>query len=58
MLTLDPGAVFGEDKMFFNCPNRFHAKVTSFRAHVIRMSLKVFHTTFKAVLPLLVNKLE
>lgn len=35
VLELERGEVFGEDKLFFKCPNRFTAKVASQEAEIV-----------------------
>ena len=50
VLTLEKGQVFGEDKMMFNCPNRFLARVTSIKAQVIKINFKIFQTQFRLVM--------
>jgi CRP-like cAMP-binding protein len=38
ILDLGKGDIFGEDKQFFNCPNRFTIKVTSIKTTILSIS--------------------
>ena len=50
VLDLGPGDVFGDDNLFFKCPNRFTVKITSLKAEIIAIKSTDFQRRFKNIL--------
>jgi CRP-like cAMP-binding protein len=51
LLDLAKGDIFGEDKLFFNCPNRYTIKVTSIKIQLITIENVHLQHNFRRLWP-------